>query len=139
MSSITFAAADDNGYYAKMNEEHSEEGRRSEFLQTANWLTSAAPRSYGIAEITGTLPACTLFVSRSIWSVLVLFSTHVDRISTDLLIFVTGGFQYFGASNEVAYTHLTGSDLRAVNNNLMWGYFASISAEGIRVDERHSY
>ena len=32
MSSITFAAADNKGYYIKTNEEHSEEGRRNEFL-----------------------------------------------------------------------------------------------------------
>ena len=52
MSSITLAAADNKGYYIKTNEEHSEEGRRNEFLQTTNWLTSLVPISHGIREIT---------------------------------------------------------------------------------------
>ena len=47
--------------------------------------------------------------------------------------------QYAGASNEAAYAHLVDSDMRAVNNNLMWDYFVSISVEGIRVDERPDY
>ena len=53
MTSITFSAADNKGYYIKTNEEHSVEGRRNEFLQTVNWLTAIVPLSYGIAEITG--------------------------------------------------------------------------------------
>ena len=76
MSSIAFAAADNKGYYIKANEEYSEEGRRNELLYTVNWLTSVVPRSYSIAEITGTLSVCTLFVSLSICSVLV-FLKHM--------------------------------------------------------------
>ena len=71
--------------------------------------------------------------------ILTIPATHIDRISTDLFIFVTGGFQYAGASNDAAYAHLIDSDLRAMNNSLMWGYSFSISAEGIRVDERPNY
>ena len=52
MTSITLAAADNKGYYIKTNEEHSEEGRRNEFLQTTNWPTSLVPSSHGIREIT---------------------------------------------------------------------------------------
>ena len=139
MSSITFAAADNKGCYIKTNEEHSEEGCRNEFLQTVNWLTSIIPLSHGIAEITGRLSAWTLFVSLAILSVLVLFSTHVEIISSDLLTFDTGSFRYVRTSNEDAYAHLMDSKLRVVNHNLARGYFASISAEGIRVDERRNY
>ena len=57
MSSITIAAADNRGYYIKTQEEHIQEGRRNELLQTVNWLTSNVPLPHGIAEITGLLSA----------------------------------------------------------------------------------
>ena len=50
-----------------------------------------------------------------------------------------GGYAYTGASNEAAYAHLMDCDLRSFNNNCMWGYYVSVSAEGIRVDERPNY
>ena len=65
MPSITLAAADNKGYYIKKTEEHSEEGRRNEFLQTTNWLTSLVPISHGIREISSRWSVYTLFVSRS--------------------------------------------------------------------------
>ena len=65
MSSITFAAADNTGYYTKTNEEHSEEGRRNEFLQATNWLTSLVPISHGTREISSRWSVYTLFVWRS--------------------------------------------------------------------------
>ncbi len=50
-----------------------------------------------------------------------------------------GGYAYTGASNEAAFAHLMDSDLRSLNNNSMWGYYVSVSAEGMRVDERPNY
>ncbi len=50
-----------------------------------------------------------------------------------------GGYAYTGASNEAAYAHLMDCDLRSLNNNCMWGYYVSVSAEGMRVDERPNY
>jgi hypothetical protein len=68
MSSITFAAADNKGYYIKTNEEHSEEGRRNEFLQTVNWLTSIVPLWHGIGEVSGSFSALAYTVSTdSLW------------------------------------------------------------------------
>ena len=60
MTSIMIAAADNEAYYIKTNEEHSTEWPLSELLQTVNWLTAKVPLSHGISEITGRLSASTV-------------------------------------------------------------------------------